>query len=252
MTPPKILQARTREEISGGVVKARKMTGWDREVELTSDENEATHEMHGQRITRGTRVDDGHHRIVIGEKFHLKALPVTTPHDRCHHDRKQLQRRNISRRYRCWPSSRKPRVLPNGAKADGTGGIRRDKQVGKRTHRWHTKKLTPFQDRRKSNHQAKSRWNSRFRRMGWDGERKAHNRSIMRRKKVRPGGTTLVTWWREPIKDSNSLRLHHFLPAHSRRSCNVATNFSCGNRAVWVMELSSTPRKIRTVVGPSH
>ncbi len=102
-------------------------------MELTSDENEATHEMHGQRITQGTRVDDGHHRIVIGEKFHLKALPVTTPHDRRHHDRKQLLAK--------FPKTTR---TANGAKADGTGGIRRDKQVGKRTHRWHTAETDPI------------------------------------------------------------------------------------------------------------
>ena len=76
------------------------------------------------------------------------------------------------------------------------------------------KKLTPFQEWRNSSHQARSRRNSQLRRIGWDGDRKAHNRSIMRRRKVRPGGTTLVTWWREPINDSSSVRVHHFLDAH--------------------------------------
>ena len=68
------------------------------------------------------------------------------------------------------------------------------KRSGKEQMEGMRQKLTPFYDCMNSSHQARSRRNSTFRRIGWDGERKAQSKSIIRRRKVRPGVTTLVTW----------------------------------------------------------
>ena len=71
MKPAECLKMRTREGISGGVVMTGDMASGDREMKSASDKNKATHKMHGQGVTRGTRVDDGHDGMVVAKELNL-------------------------------------------------------------------------------------------------------------------------------------------------------------------------------------
>ena len=82
--------------------------------------------------------------------------------------------------------------------------------------------------------------------------RKAESRLIMRRRKVRPEGTTLHACWRLPIKDSSSFRVQWRLSDQEIRSVWIRSNFSCGRRAYSWRESSSMPRTVRRVEGPSN
>ena len=115
-----------------------------------------------------------------------------------------------------------------------------------------SQKLTPCHSSKNWCHHRRSRWNSWLRRMGWSLLRKQHNRSIMRRKKVRPGHTTLAAWCKWPIRDSSSCLLHHFRGSQEAIKFWIAKSFSCGRRATWLWESSSIPRTVSTVEGPIH
>ena len=71
MKPAEFLKVRTREGISGGVVTTGDMVSGDREMELASDKNKAAHKMHGQGVTRGTRVDDCYDGMVVAKELNL-------------------------------------------------------------------------------------------------------------------------------------------------------------------------------------
>lgn len=78
------------------------------------------------------------------------------------------------------------------------------------------KNLTPFHSTMNERHQAISDLNARLSRMLWCGllanvSRDPASRSISRRKKERPGLTTLQAWLSTPMSDSNSLLEHTFL-----------------------------------------
>ena len=71
MKPAEFLKVRTREGINGGVV----MTGGHGERRsrngIGSDKNKATHQLHGQGLTRGTRVDDCFDGMVVAKELNL-------------------------------------------------------------------------------------------------------------------------------------------------------------------------------------
>ena len=81
---------------------------------------------------------------------------------------------------------------------------------------------------------------------------KAESRLIMRRRKVRPEGTTLQACWRLPIKDSSSFRVQWRLSDQETRSAWIQSNFSCGRCTCNRRESSSMPRTVRTVERPSN
>ena len=76
--------------------------------------------------------------------------------------------------------------------------------------------------------------------MGWSFFRKQHKRSIMRRRNILPGQTTLAVWCKWPISDSSSRLLHHLQGSHERISRFRATNFSAGRCATWPTESTVT------------
>ena len=67
-------------------------------------------------------------------------------------------------------------------------------------------RLTPFQEARKCAHISRSLWNSLLRRIKVLGLDKPRVREIIRRRKGRPGATTLHANWRDPISDCKSRR----------------------------------------------
>ena len=115
-----------------------------------------------------------------------------------------------------------------------------------------SQKLTPCQSTRNWCPHCKSRWNSLLRRIGWSFLRKQPSRSIMWRKKVRPGHTTFVAWWRWPIRDSSSRLLHQDRANHEAINSRRAWSFSSGRWATWLTESSSMPRTVSTGAGPTH
>ena len=103
----------------------------------------------------------------------------------------------------------------------------------------------------RARHQVRSRWNSRFSRMGWSSRLNVHNKLIIRWRNVLPWGAILQTWWSWPIRDSSSHRLQKRLADQDSNSAMILSLFSTGSRAYSVIESSSIPRMDRHVVGPS-
>ena len=122
---------------------------------------------------------------------------------------------------------------------------------GMGAQRGDNRKLYPFHDWKNSSHHDKSKWNSLLSLIGWSSLRKAEGTLIMRRRKVRPDGTTLHACWRLPVKDSSSFRVQWRLSDQEIRSVRIQSNFSCGRRACNRRESSSMPRTVRRVEGPS-
>ena len=114
------------------------------------------------------------------------------------------------------------------------------------------RKLQPFQERKRSRHQVRSRKNSKLGRIGWSSRRKAHSEIIMQRKKERPWGTTLQACWRWPISDSRSFHLHEHLWVHCFKRAVVLSNLSFGTRACKSSESSSIPVTVKHVEGHSN
>ena len=108
--------------------------------------------------------------MVVRLEFNMKALPVKTPNVRGNDIREKLRCRDISSRNRRRPRAGELSIAPNRSKTEGTSRICCDKQIGQRADRGHAEKVNS----KTSNHQ---------------GYRKAHNRSIMRHKNERLGGT---------------------------------------------------------------
>ena len=80
----------------------------------------------------------------------------------------------------------------------------------------------------------------------------AVNKSIIWRRNVRPGRTTLHAWFNNRIKDSSSLRAHTFLSPQFSMVDNSLCNFSAGSLNEPVTESISMPRKVKHVVEPSR
>ena len=115
-----------------------------------------------------------------------------------------------------------------------------------------SQKLTPCHCDKNWCHQSKSRWNSLLRQIRWSFLRKQHKRSIMRRRKVLPGQTTLAARCRWPMRDSSSHPLQCLRGSHKLiRPCK-ASSISAGRRATWLTESNSIPRTTSTVARPSH
>ena len=114
-----------------------------------------------------------------------------------------------------------------------------------------SQKLTPFHEDKVSHH-SRSRRNSWFRPMGLSRLRKQHNKSIIQRKKVRSGQTTLAACWRWPINDSSCPRLHHFLERYCWSIQQAASNLSVGSLAIWATESNSVLKTTITEEGPTH
>ncbi len=56
--------------------------------------------------------------------------------------------------------------------------------------------------------------------------------------------------WSKPIIDRSSRFVQDLRPSHRRISRLSRSNLGAGSRTVIVLESSSTPRKVRTVLGP--
>ena len=115
-----------------------------------------------------------------------------------------------------------------------------------------SQKLTPFHADRNCSHHWRSRWNSRFRRIGWSLRQKQRSRSIMRRMKALPGQTTFAAWWRWPMRDSNWVLAHQRWDAQKCRRSSRAESLSDGSHAIWRTESSSIPNTTKQEAGPTH
>ena len=75
-------------------------------------------------------------------------------------------------------------------------------------------------------------------------------RSIMRRRKVQLGRTTLQAWASSPISDSISLFVAARFVVHLLITCCRWTSLICGSHITMRWVLSSMPRNVNSVVGP--
>ncbi len=94
----------------------------------------------------------------------------------------------------------------------------------------------PFQASVKVSHQARSDRKL----VGLPPRGVVCNRSIIRRRKDRPGLITLHAW---PISDSSSFWRHDVLGAHSRSRRRSRSSLSAGRRSLAAAESISIPRK---------
>lgn len=83
-----------------------------------------------------------------------------------------------------------------------------------------------------------------FKPMGWLRLRKQHNRSIIRRRNVRPGPMTKQVWWWDPISDSSSRRVRDVfrIRDHDWRRRSIRSTFFDGSLAIWLTEFNWIPR----------
>ena len=112
----------------------------------------------------------------------------------------------------------------------------------------------PFHQTVNSAHHARSALNPWLNLIGTllaGGRCTACSRSIMRRKKARPGRITLQAWFNKPISDSSSLRVQLFLLSHYRSSSCRRVSLSWGNRSSPASISTWIPKNVTVVAGPS-
>ena len=109
----------------------------------------------------------------------------------------------------------------------------------------------PFQEGRNLSHQAISWWASRFMVIWWCGRRNEVERSIRRRRKMRPAGMIRQAKFSLPIKDRSSL-LRHLLREDQDWSSDINSwSLSSGREVSMELVSIKIPRNTKRVVGPS-
>ena len=111
------------------------------------------------------------------------------------------------------------------------------------------KKLCPLHNVKNSQILARSRWNSRLRRIGWSSRRNAVSRSIIPRRKVQRWEITLQAWWRWPTKDSSTFLVMWRLLDQDASSDAITSNLLFGIRACSLIVSNSISRITIQVVG---
>ena len=108
----------------------------------------------------------------------------------------------------------------------------------------------PFHPCRKDAHQCKSDLKSTVNLIWCLGCFAIVIRSIMRRRNVRPGTTTIATWLRCPMSDCSSLLDDVFLPRQARTSQSMRVSLSPGRLSVMARVSTYIPNNVSWVAGP--
>ena len=114
------------------------------------------------------------------------------------------------------------------------------------------KRIFHSTDQKDSTYQAKSFLNSTLRRIGWESFRKQDNKSIIRRRKVWPGQTTMRAWCNRPINDWRSFLVQHLRVDQWVRASSKVKNLSAGRRAIWAAVSNSILRTTMQEAGAKH
>ena len=109
----------------------------------------------------------------------------------------------------------------------------------------------PFHLGRKDAHQCRSDLKSTVNLMWCLGCFAIFIRSIMRRRNVRPGSTTIAAWLRCPMSDCSSLLDAVFLPCQVRTSPSMRVSLSPGRLSVMARVSTFIPSNVSWVAGPS-
>jgi len=108
---------------------------------------------------------------------------------------------------------------------------------------------TPFQDPRSEDHMFRSKWTELVM-SAWCSLRTLVGRSINRRKKIRPGLTTLQAKDNDPMRDKSSDLMHFFCTTQEPSKFEKWESLSGGSLIEEQTESISIPRKVMHWDGP--
>ena len=194
-------------------------------VPLGEEKEKLAHQRHDVRALTRARHPDLHHRHIVCVQENLCVRPLPAPAMDSDHHGKQLQDIDMIRAEGGGPCHVKPlltehRTKPHAARVSSKPECRRGDG----------KNARPFQLGRNSTHHAMSAQAAVVRLMWCAKAGTIMDKSISRRRKMRPGRTTLHAKESTPISDSSSRLVHFCGVRHAGRQARSRASFSGGKR----------------------